>query len=158
MAAKPQNRHGFKRVANRYVAACMLLAGCLGCGGDSRVAVHSVEGQILFNGKPVPKALVVFHDEQPREKTQGLPIPRQTTDAEGKFQLSSYAGTDGAPEGNYKVTVFIPEPPPATTGDSEEPSKQAPPRLDGRYADPATSGLSVTIKQGANKLQAFELK
>lgn len=151
MGHQRKKRHSCNR---RSAVACMLLAGAIGCGGDAKVAVHPVEGKVVLNGDPVPGALVVFHSERPREEIQGLPIPRATTDAEGKFRLSSFAGTDGAPEGSYKVTVYIPEP----STDSEEASLQSPPRVDRRYADPATSGLSATIDSGTTKLPVFELK
>jgi hypothetical protein len=136
-------------------AICFISA--IGCEGEAKIPVHPVSGQVLHRGQPLPKALVVFHDGRPLEEQAGRPIPRATTDAEGRFQLSSYAGTDGAPESEYKVTVFMPGAPPPTNAE-EEAQEETPDRLGSRYADPETSGLTATVKPGNNELPPFELK
>jgi len=147
-----------RRLRSIAVASAALLA-VSGCGGETKLVVHPVSGQVLHRGQPLANALIVFHDKRPREELQqieNLPIPRATTDAEGKFQLSSYGGPDGAPAGEYNVTVFMQGAMPEE-GEDPESVAQEPDRLGARYADPETSGLSATIKPGDNQLPPFEL-
>lgn len=147
-------------------AACRIrLAGALlasvafaaGCGGETRVDVYPTSGQVLHRGQPLANALVVLHDARPVAEQQGRPIPRATTDKEGKFQISSYGGADGAPVGEYKVTVFT-QGGELEEGEDPEGAKQEPDLLRGRYSNPDTSGLTATIKPGENVLPPFELQ
>ena len=68
---------------------------------------------MTYKGKPVPDALVAFHPagaapaaSKPGDgPPAGPPRPTGKTDAEGKFKLHTYVGDDGAPAGDYQVTV-----------------------------------------------------
>ena len=66
------------------------------------------------------------------------------TDDAGRFTVSTYTKFDGAPAGEYAVTVV-------KTGkgyyDGEMPDKT---QLPEKYATPTTTPLKVTIKEGAN--------
>ena len=83
--------------------------------------------------------------------------PRAKTDAQGKFVLWTYERGDGAPAGEYDVTVVWRG---KLTGDDVHPDEAdaGPDKLKGRYAEPAKSGLTATIASGKNELPAFQLK
>ena len=59
---------------------------------------------MLVEGKPAEGVQVFFH---PLDASQ-RGIPRGVTDAEGRFQLRTYHDGDGAPAGEYTVTVYWP--------------------------------------------------
>ena len=64
--------------------------------------VHPVVGAIQFRGQPADGAFVSLH---PKNATEGVPNPRATVAKDGSFVVSTYDGNDGAPEGDYVVTV-----------------------------------------------------
>lgn len=136
-------------------AVVFLLLGCLGCGpDDGRVRVYSVNGKVLVNGQPAEGARVVFYPTTPAEPGQKVPTPSATTDASGEYRLDSYEVEDGAPAGEFKVTVVWPEPPPANaTGEFDLKD-----RLRGRYSNPQTTQLTATVEEGGGEIPAFELQ
>ena len=149
---------------------------CLGCTDRSQVVLHPVSGKVTFRGRPASGAMVVFHDVRPASELKAIPIPRAKAKSDGTFQLTCYQENDGAPAGEYRVTVVLPEailPPdspvedPASGGDGQgaaapavDPESAPSPRdmLQERYADPQTSGLTATVVAGVNDLPAFALQ
>jgi hypothetical protein len=90
-------------------------------------------------------------------------IPAGVADENGDFVLESYASKDGAPAGDYKVTIVWPAP---QTGPVKRKKKQDDPtaknwrrdRLGEKYADAETSPLTAHITEGKNELPIFDLK
>ncbi len=112
-----------------------------------RRPTHVVRGRVSLDGMPVPGAYVVMQ-QQTKE-----PRPARAdafTEADGTFRLSTYAAHDGAPAGEYLVTVVWRKP------FFDETGKPGPNHLPAKYADPKTSGLRVAVKAGTNELH-FEL-
>ncbi len=132
------------------VLGSLLLAGAFGCGssGPSRVPVAPAKGQISYAGKPIPNALVIFH---PVKGDKDAPKPRAKVEADGSFVVETYDSKDGAPVGDYAVTVewWL------TSGKGDEPPTN---RLPGRYAKAESSGVTVTIRDGENEIPAILLK
>lgn len=129
------------RFASLY--ATLLLLAVTGCGETSdRLPVYPVSGTVTFKGQPLPNALVAFHpvDKSDPRATSS----RATTDAAGKFTLSTYEANDGTPAGEYKVTVECYKL--KQTGTSAEPG---PNFLPPKYANPSTTKLSVKVDAGA---------
>lgn len=118
-----------------------------------REPVYPVRGKVLVHGKPAAGAWVAFHRIAELTNRQALK-PRAQTDKSGEFQLSTYDSKDGAPAGDYAVTVYWPGPLPK----GSSPSDLGPDRLSGRYASATQTELRVTIKEGENQLKAFDLK
>jgi hypothetical protein len=145
-------------------------AGC-GESGPPRVPVAPVSGQVLYRGHPAASALVTF---VPVDTATSSPVrPQAVTGPDGKFVLGSYSTDDGAPTGEYVVLVVWagPKQPPKAapgkeankeaevgfdTGGAEE--GQMKDFLGGRYRNPKTSPLRVTIEPGASELKPIELK
>ena len=135
------------------VGAC--LASTSGCGGDGRETVYPTTGKVIVNGQPAAGAQVVLFPVDEILRASDHPLPTGVTDENGVFTLGSYAVGDGAPAGEYLVTIVWsvevisdpnnPETPPAVD------------RLQDRYAEPDQSGLQVTISAGPTELEPFDL-
>jgi hypothetical protein len=137
----------FRRLGSLFLALLVMLAGisCSSGKKEDQKPVHPVRGQVFVKDKPAVGAFVLLVPEnEPAEPTD--PRPRAEVDANGAFKLSTYGENDGAPAGKYIVTITWPVP----EEDIED-------KLFGRYADPKTSKLRATVKEGANELPAFRL-
>ena len=139
-----------RKVASRTVARGMLLAvfaGLVsGCGQSEpeRVAVQPVTGQVTFQGKPAAGAFVVFHSKAEKGK---FPPPTAQVDKQGNFTLGTYSRDDGAPVGEYAVTVVLRK---SIEKDGE--FEQGPNLLPPQYSKPATTKLNIRIADGANSV------
>src|SRR5262245_50678521 len=127
-----QTAHRFSRIPTGLLLF-IALAGP-GCGAkEQRRPAHPVRGAVLVDGKPATKALVVFHplnDPDPKALR-----PHGEVGPDGAFTLSTYSSGDGAPAGDYAVTVhwFAGG---ASPGADADPG---PDRLGGRYGNSQTS-------------------
>lgn len=134
-----------------------MLAGCViafltGCGGgDARLPVHPVEGVITRGGKPLANALVALHPKVKPAKGDSI-APNGQTDENGVFKVSTYDANDGAPEGEYAVTVQYYQPVKTANGIEPGPNVLSP-----KLADAATTDITVKIVAGPNKLEAIEV-
>jgi hypothetical protein len=106
---------------------------------------------VLLNGKPLAEAIVTFHHETGDAK---LPLPSAHTDAEGNYKLTSYATGDGAPEGNYGISLVCFRAQPIRKGGDSDATNVVPVR----YANAATSKLKATVVRGDNELPPLQLK
>ncbi len=129
--------------------AFLLAAGGCGEPGPERVATYPVEGSVTFQGKPIPGAFVALHPKQP---LVDVPPPRASVSADGALTISTFNGGDGAPAGEYVVTVEWYKP--IKSGLDVVAGPNVLPR---KYASPKTSDLTVTIAADANKLPPIEL-
>jgi hypothetical protein len=96
---------GYRNVMTRHRAAALLLATvalvCPACSQDK--PCYPVHGKVLFDGQPVRGAILVFH---PLDDPDPNAIkPRAFADREGNFKVTTFRADDGAPAGNYAVTV-----------------------------------------------------
>src|SRR5688500_15770406 len=85
-------------------ATGMLLAGAAGCGGGGPKYVK-VSGVVTLNGKPYPRAVVVF---QPIAADQSVNPGRGSsayTDENGRFELTTDDGHHGAIVGKHRVRI-----------------------------------------------------
>ena len=123
--------------------ALSLIAVC-GCGGsaEDRTPVFPAKGKVTVAGKAAERAQVVFHPVA--DAGPNTPRPTGVVGADGTFTLSTYTEGDGAPAGEYVVTVVWPESASAIGGDADTGGD----RLGGRYANPKTSGLKATVADG----------
>jgi hypothetical protein len=119
-----------------------------GCARTNRKPVYPVRGQVLINDKPAAGATVFFNPVA--TDPEGI-APYGVTDDKGSFSLTTYLTFDGAPAGEYVVTIRAPGPP-HRPGD-----EQGPDRLKGEYNNLKTSKLRVTVEKKANELPPFRL-
>src|SRR5688572_4246517 len=87
------------------------IAAIVGCGGGSPTGnqkpVHPVRGEVYHGGKAAAGAFVVFVPAMEPADTPD-PRPRGHVNEDGSFTLSTYGVNDGAPAGEYLVTITWP--------------------------------------------------
>jgi hypothetical protein len=122
-----------------------------GCGsGVSMPSTVPVKGVVKIKGKPARGIRVKFHSQDSSQQS-GF-IPTGDTGPDGGFTLSTGAPQNGAPPGSYMVTFERP------IIDPKNPVETEVDGLKGKYSDPAQSKWTVTIENGENSLQPFELE
>jgi hypothetical protein len=125
------------------------------CGRtDDRKPVYPVHGHVFDgNDRPAVGALVVFH---PAEAGESSPVkPLAYVDEQGEFALTTYEKGDGAPEGDYVVTIEWRE----KSANPFAAEKEGEDRLHGRYSSPKTSKLRARVeKQADNVLAPFRVR
>jgi hypothetical protein len=134
-----------------WLLIALLVPIACGCGGG-KVPVYPVSGQVLIDGKPAEGVMVRLEPQEPPEAGQGhVPKPMAYTEADGKFQLTTYAPKDGAPAGRYRVAI-------EWKGVQKSPMEpEKPDRLKRRYIDPANSKIEVQIEKKPNELEPIRL-
>lgn len=128
------------------LTAVVLIAGC----GDSGLKCYPVRGTVLLQGRPVAEANVLLH---PIAASANFPQPLAQTDAAGGFELTTLQPKDGAPAGEYIVTVELRDW--VTVG--EEPVRDGKNLLPAKYADPKQSPLKVQVEAKPNDGIVLEL-
>jgi hypothetical protein len=133
---------------------CVILAGC--GGGEGERPTVPVVGQAFFQSQPASGAMVVLlptEDASPETWPQGF--PRAIVAEDGSFQVGTYKDNDGAPAGDYKVTVAWLVPAPNSSPEDSEPDLVD--RLNGRYSDPERSAWLVKVEAPRAEVQRLEL-
>jgi hypothetical protein len=122
--------------------------------GPSRKPVFPVKGKVTdADGKPIAGALVVFSRLKTNpEDTNEVASALGTTDQNGEYNLTTYESDDGAPEGEYVVTITWP-------GEKKSPTPgPGPDRLNGAYANPTTSKIQFTVtNSGSNQVETIKV-
>lgn len=131
----------------------LLIASTTGCGARKH-KVYPVNGRIVCNDKGVPNAFVVFHPTNGPVPPEIPMLPNATTDETGAFRLSTYTTGDGAPAGSYKVVVIWPE----STPKGESESVNTGDRLQGRYATPEATSITIEVKPENNALDPIGVR
>jgi hypothetical protein len=128
--------------------AMLLTSGC----GNGRPPTYEVHGQVFAGDRPAAHALVTFHpvDDNRKEAVH----PTATVDDNGNYTLTSFTLGDGAPEGEYQVTVVWYLAVPSRASADEYLTRNFLPE---RYGKAETSKLRATVKKGKNELEAFKL-
>jgi len=140
-----------RRAHAAVVLAASVAFASLGCSkADNHVPVYPVTGKIQYQGKPINGAFVTL---EPKAAVEGVPGPRATVQPDGTFAVSTFNGGDGAPEGEYTLTVQWYKP---VVRDHE--LVGGPNALPAKYASPKTSGLLVSVAAGENQLKPIVLR
>lgn len=155
----------------RFLKLLVLLQALflVGCSGSSNPPVP-VSGKVLLNKKPVDGAVITFLSKD------GGRSASARTEADGSFKLTTVNTGDGAPPGEYVVTIAKQESKVSTAdvdvsngkfGDaygqmmgaaaSGNMSKVMKDVLPAKYAKAAESGLIKTVVKGEPNDFTFEL-
>jgi hypothetical protein len=126
------------------------------CSKDKFHKVFPVKGKILVNGSPAAECLIYLNrtwdDNHPRRVT-----PYALTNQNGEFQITSYITDDGAPEGEYIVTIEWRE----RSGLMQN-NFEGIDRLGGAYAKQEMTkgipGFVIKVEKKPLELPPFELK
>jgi hypothetical protein len=142
----------YKGIPRALFLLAFLFVG-VGCGAkDDRKPAFPVKGSVMVGGKPAVNAQVVFH---PLNDSDPQAIhPNGEVGADGTFTLNCYTTGDGAPAGEYAVTVRWPEGSSTIGGDADTGGD----RLGERYSNPKTTPLRATVSVGPTELKPFQLK
>ncbi len=132
------------------VLATLFAIGC--SRGPAKLVIHPVEGQVLVNDKPRAGVLVTLHPADPVAVHQLR--PGGFTTADGSFTVNSYLAGDGAPEGEYAVTValYVEQ---MVRGEADP--TLGPNQFPARYNDPAATPFKVRVQKGPNKFAPFRV-
>ena len=133
------------------VGLSVLLCGCGGNQGD-RPVVHPVSGKLLIDGKPAVGAQIALRAIDNPELNKFY--PHAVVEPDGSFRLTTFTANDGAPLGEFAVTVNWPGP--RVKGQSEE--EDGPDRLGLRYADVKRPAAKVVIDVQTTELATIDLK
>lgn len=134
---------------------CLLLVAC-DRRPSGRPATAPVAGVVRFDGEVVAGATVSFQADPGGRSASGI------SDAQGRYQLSTFSRGDGAVPGSYKVIVFKYATASEASGGSgtyvPPQGPEPPPKhlLSEKYAATKTSGLEATVSSGPNTID-FDL-
>ena len=146
------------RVLNSGLLVLALALCAVGCGpaDPSLKPVYPVQGSLFVKGQPAEGAVVMFHPLPLKAGTPTALTSRGTVSNDGSFRLTTYNTDDGAPEGEYALTVYWPGK--RTAGASEDFDSDLPPdRLGLRYTNPSASAIRIQIKAPETRLEPFQL-
>lgn len=123
----------------------LAFVGCSSRADDSPPAVP-VKGKVVRNGSGVKHVMVFFM------KGDGAEVASGETNANGEFQLSTYDENDGAPAGEYKVTIQ-----PGSAEEGAEGEDVSTPEYLQKYSEPNATPLTATVTEAGPNEFTFEL-
>lgn len=144
-----------------YLVLVLLFVGCGEVADVDRPDTAPVSGSVTYNGAPVEGATVTFV-----AGASGGRGAVGTTDASGKFELTTFAAGDGAIPGSYKVKIakMSSEGTPMTEQEGVVvpptggmPTSEVKDELPPKYKDESTSGLTADVKEGGDNDFLFDL-
>ena len=125
--------------------ACLLVFVLLLSGCSPAEPIGRVEGRVTFQGEPVAGACILFQNT-----TKGVYIMADL-DQDGRYLVQMDKGY-GLPHGDYEISLS-PPPPKQTFGpEAPPPTDNAFPNIPPRYRQPKTSGITLQVKDGVNRL------
>ncbi|QDU64812.1 hypothetical protein Pan216_57050 [Planctomycetes bacterium Pan216] len=145
-----------------YVAVSTLVI--VGCGSSgpmdkwekSRPPVYPVSGVVTLAGEPVEGAVVLFQSQEKSRSAYG------TTDAAGRFQLTTFEASDGAVAGPQRVSINKSIETAAEASEEDRRGASSKPKITWltpeRYASFDTSELTVNVLEDQSNEFAFDLK
>lgn len=137
-----------RAVCGSAVVLLILLVGC----GDAPRTTYPVTGKLTIRGQPAAAADLRFYETG--GKAAGMARPYARTDENGRFTVSTYGMNDGAPAGQYQVSVSWKGPLQSIPPDQRD---ALPEVLPPRYGDAAASGIQVRVSAGDNTLDTIDL-
>jgi len=142
----------------RSIALLALLLPTAGCGSSQnrdRVPVFPTKGSVKLEGTSPKGALIVLHPKNGKHSSDGYTLrPHGTIRGDGTFELTSYETNDGAPVGEYAVTLELRKVIKFPNGGAG-PGPNLVPK---KYTKPDTSPLLVQIQSGPNDLPPLVVK
>lgn len=134
--------HALRAIA---LAALFGVGGMGGCGKE-KIETHAVSGSVAFQGKAPSGAVVTFH---PKGTWPHPALPVGTVADDGSFRVGTFDISDGAPSGEYAVTVqWFPVAADGSVGRNAIPE---------RYASRDTTPLAATVAAGGASLPVFKI-
>jgi len=126
---------------------CLLATGC-GSSGDIKIV--KARGTITYRNQPLVNVNVTFHPKSGRPATG-------TTDASGRFTLSTLRANDGAVVGPHKVSISMAGPPPMPGSVEANEARPKAAAFPTKFSNPETSGLTATVEAGSPNTYTVDL-
>lgn len=123
----------------QHISVALLLSavtclGFLGCSGNGG-ATEKVTGTVTFeDGTPVTGGTIIFADTQKNSSSVGY------IQDDGSYTLGTFDEADGAPQGNYKVSII----------GSSDYGKSSP--ISSKFANQDQTPLTAEVVDGENVL------
>ena len=142
------------------------ITGFVGCGQSKWPTTYKSSGTVTLDGSPVERATITFYP------LDGQKPANATTDANGKFKLTSFNAGDGATAGAFGVAIQkfpaieIEAVPGGLPFDESNNTDEGPAlgsekedenELPEKYSDHEKSGLSATVTADGDNVFNFEL-
>ena len=134
----------------------MTLALLAGCGGSGNPRTYAVTGKVVFRGKPCDGALVVFHPTAKGREND--PKPVATVSEDGSYKLTTYEANDGAPEGDYNVTIVWSEKAKDKKFSLTSEGSSGADKFGGRFGDPRNPKHKASVKSSGTNQFDFNLE
>lgn len=147
------NQRRYRLSLRRLAAVLLLPLAISGCskGGSPWEKTYPVSGVVTYKGQPIVDAEIsLFPEDKDAPETVR---PKAKSTEGGKFVVWTYNPGDGAPAGNYKVTVVHNE---VTV--SKDTIVAKPNDLPQKYASRETTDLQLQITAGPNESSTLSLK
>ncbi len=123
-----------------------------GCADNSSVSVYPVSGRVEVRGEAPVGALIVFHPKAPTVGKDEVPKPLARVKADGSFQATTFREGDGAPAGDYDLTL---EWQPLVTVGGE--TKAGPNVIPAEYTRPESTPIHASVKSGATSIEPIKI-
>jgi len=145
--------------AKRHRSRCLIclplvaaLAGCASSQNADRLPVFPATGKLIYDGRPLAGAYIVLH---PKGTADGraAPRPHAQAAADGSFALTSYESNDGAPAGDYTLTVEL-----RSLVNHGGDVTAGPNTLPAKYGRAETSPVIVQIAEQTNDLPEIQIR
>jgi hypothetical protein len=123
------------------ILSILMLSGLSGCGGTEayRKDTFPVTGTVTVDGAaPGSDVQVECHPVNGMD-TEHPSISRTSTDADGKFSISTYESGDGVPAGDYLLTFMW------QNFNLVSREYSGPDKLNGRYSDSKKSEIRLRV-------------
>jgi hypothetical protein len=133
------NRFLLARLTSLSVLTCLCLVA--GCGGKQGASMSPVSGKVTVDGQPVTSGQVTFIPDVVAKEASSTQTPGLSTGqigSDGSYKIST-AGKNGAPLGQYKVTVT---PSMVPAADAKGPPSTP---FNPKYADVGKSDLRIEV-------------
>jgi hypothetical protein len=144
----------------RFLVACLSLSLFLTGCGESKPKPLPAGGKITIKGggKVIPAgAFVVFHPTDPKLSKEIGTKPFATVEKDGTYDLTCYAEKDGAPAGDYGVTIEWRAKSGTNILGEGSGGLAIPDYFGGKYGDPNKPILKAKVDAGASNRFDFEL-
>ena len=130
----------------------LLLSSLVGCG-PKKAELFPVRGELFYQGKAPQGAIVQFRPVTNADKPWPSGYPRGEVQADGSFDIGTETSNDGAPAGDYIITVTWIVAPPG----SDDPESATVDQMQGKYRDPSKSTLKATVSPPKTLLPRIDL-
>lgn len=146
------------RTRSQRLVACgavaLLLLSACSSKPEDKVTLYPVRGKVTFDGKPTEGATLTLWALKSDVKLDQAPTAYVKPD--GTFVVGTTAAENGAPAGEYEVSILWF--PPNARQITQSTGKMPELLLPKMYSDPKKSGLKITVREEPNDLPEFQLQ